>query len=31
VRSRTGIAATFLGILLNLDGVAGMFGAWFTE
>ncbi|SFW88440.1 hypothetical protein [Amycolatopsis australiensis] len=25
------IAAIFLGILLNLDGVAGMFGAWFTH
>jgi hypothetical protein len=25
------IAAIFLGILLNLDGVAGMFGAWFTQ
>ncbi|MFI6031354.1 hypothetical protein [Amycolatopsis magusensis] len=23
-------AAVFLGILLNIDGVAGMFGSWFT-
>lgn len=25
------IAAIFLGILLNLDGVSEMFGAWFTK
>lgn len=25
------IAAIFLGILLNLDGVSGMFGSWFTH
>ncbi|MDI5979027.1 hypothetical protein [Amycolatopsis magusensis] len=23
-------AAVFLGILLNIDAVAGMFGSWFT-
>lgn len=25
------IAAVFLGILLNLDAVSGMFGSWFTH
>lgn len=25
------IAAVFLGILLNLDAVSGMFGSWFTK
>ncbi|MFD8493332.1 hypothetical protein [Amycolatopsis sp. NPDC059657] len=25
------IAAVFLGLLLNIDAVSGMFGSWFTK